>query len=401
MCINTHRLPKRDSPVFVGTKIGTVPRILLCCLVALCSVVSVSAMDHVTFRSGGREMDETGRLLVTAQDGGLLLLARDGVIWAITPDDLIKHTSDSTLFEPFSREEIAKRLLPTLPANFKVLHTKNYLIFYDTSDTYAKWCGSLFERLFMAFNNNWSQKGFVLSEPEFPLVAIIFADRREYLKYTRADLGTAGESIVGYFNLATNRMTMYDLTGAASVDKSSISVTSAAHINQVLSQPEAMQTVSTIVHEATHQIAFNCGLHTRLSDCPTWFSEGIALYFETPDLRNAKGWSAIGAVNRPRLEHFAKYWIRRPADSLQTLIADDKRFHDVKQSLDAYAETWALTYFLINKHPREYINYLQMLSQKKPLLRDTPETRLKEFQQAFGNIKKLDTEFQRYMGKVR
>jgi hypothetical protein len=60
-----------------------------------------------------------------------------------------------------------------------------------------------------------------------------------------------------------------------------------------------------------------------------------------------------------------------------------------------------LTYFLIKQHPKEYIAYLRMLSKKKPLLRDSPETRLNEFQQAFGDIKKLDTEFLRYMGRVR
>ncbi len=126
------------------------------------------------------------------------------------------------------------------------------------------------------------------------------------------------------------------------------------------------------------------------------------MFFETPDLNSQKGgWSGIGAVNRVRLEQFQKYLSRRPDDSLQTLITADKRLQEVKQSLDAYSEAWALTYFLIKQHPKEYIAYLRMLSKKKPLLHDTPETRLKEFQQAFGNIKKLDAEFLRYIGRVR
>jgi hypothetical protein len=349
-------------------------------------------------------MTESGRLLVTAQDGGLLLLGRDGVIWAIAPDELIKHTSDVAPFEPFTRDEMVKRMFAVLPKNFEVLPTnqyKHYLIFYETSRPYAQWCGSLFERLYMAFTNYWSHKGFELTEPEFPLVAVIFADKQAYLKFSRADLGTAGESIVGYFHLATNRMTMYDLTGAASAGRQSVMVSNAAQINQILAQPEALQTVSTIIHEATHQIAFNCGLHTRLSDCPVWFSEGIAVFFETPDLRSANGRNGIGAVNQPRLDLFQKYLTYRPSDSLITLLATDKRLHDAKQSLTAYAEAWALTYFLIKKHPKEYVAYLQMLSKKKPLMRDTPETRLNEFQQAFGDINKLDTEFFRFMSRVR
>lgn len=379
-------------------------RSLICIVIFVGCTTMVSAMDQVTFRHKGREMTESGRLLVTAQDGGLLLLGRDGVIWAIAPDELIKHTSDVAPFEPFTRDEMVKRMFAVLPKNFEVLPTnqyKHYLIFYETSRPYAQWCGSLFERLYMAFTNYWSHKGFELTEPEFPLVAVIFADKQAYLKFSRADLGTAGESIVGYFHLATNRMTMYDLTGAASAGRQSVMVSNAAQINQILAQPEALQTVSTIIHEATHQIAFNCGLHTRLSDCPVWFSEGIAVFFETPDLRSANGRNGIGAVNQPRLDLFQKYLTYRPSDSLITLLATDKRLHDAKQSLTAYAEAWALTYFLIKKHPKEYVAYLQMLSKKKPLMRDTPETRLNEFQQAFGDINKLDTEFFRFMSRVR
>ena len=164
-------------------------------------------------------------------------------------------------------------------------------------------------------------------------------------------------------------MTMYDLTGVESQGRGPGRNRTAAQINQILAQPDALRTVATIVHEATHQIAFNCGLHTRLSDCPLWFSEGIAEYFETPDLRSAKGWSGIGKdVNQPRLEQFQQYLAARPANSLETLLRDDTRFRDPKQSLDAYAEAWALTYFLIRQHPKEYVAYLAMLSKKKPLL---------------------------------
>ena len=184
---------------------------------------------------------------------------------------------------------MVKRVLPQLPPGFEVCYsTKHYLIFYDTSKAYAQWCGSLFEQLYKTFNNFWTRKGFELTEPEFPLVAVVFADKRSYPKFSQPELGDAGESIIGYFSLTSNRMTMYDLTGVESQGHGRGHVKTTAQINEILAQPEAERTVSTIVHEATHQIAFNCGLHTRLSDCPRWFSEGIAMYFETPDLGNAE-----------------------------------------------------------------------------------------------------------------
>ena len=127
--------------------------------------------------------------------------ARDGVLWAIPPEELVSHTSDSTPFKPFGRDEMVKRMKAELPAGFRVHQTAHYLIFYDTSPAYAQWCGSLFERLYLAFTNFWSRKGFELHEPEFPLVAIVFADKRSYLRFSKAELGDAAESIIGYFSL--------------------------------------------------------------------------------------------------------------------------------------------------------------------------------------------------------
>jgi hypothetical protein len=374
---------------------------VLFCLVSLLAASPAQAMDQVSFHRDGKTIEVTGRILTEAKDGGLLVLARDGVLWAIPPEEQVEHTSDNHPFEPYTRDEIAKRLLAELPSGFRTHSTTHYLIFYNTSPAYAQWCGSLFERLYMAFTNFWKRKGFELRQPEFPLVAVVFADKDSYLKVTRPELGDAGETYIGYYAFLSNRMTMYDLTGVESQGRGPGRNKTAARINQILAQPDALRTVATIVHEATHQIAFNCGLHTRLSDCPRWFSEGIAEYFETPDLRSAKGWSGLGTVNPTRLAQFQQYAAARPVDSLETLLRDDARFADSKQSLDTYAEAWALTYFLIQQHPKEYVAYLAMLSKKKPLLQDTPEKRLDQFRQAFGELKPLDAEFRRYMSRLR
>jgi len=385
---------------FEGTTVVSSP-ILTLCLLLFVVTAPAHAVDQVTLRRDGKTLEVEGQLLVTAQDGGLLLLARDGVLWAIPPEEQVRHTRDDRPFEPLRRDAMTRKILAELPPGFRVHATTHYLIFFNTSSAYARWCGSLFERLYMAFTNLWTRKGFDLHKPEFPLVAVVFADRPSYLKFARPELGEAGESIPGYFGLTSNRMTMYDLTGFESYGRNGGRIGTSAQINKILKQPNALRTVSTIVHEATHQIAFNCGLHTRLSDCPRWFSEGIAVYFETPDLGSTRGWRGIGAVNPTRLARFQQYRASRPANSLETLLADDARFTDPKRSLDAYAEAWALTYFLINKHPKAYVAYLDMLSKKKPLLMDSPEKRIDAFRQAFGDLKELDTAFLRYTAKLR
>ena len=324
------------------------------------------------------------------------------MLWTVEPADLVKHITDAAPFVPFARDEMTERLLGELPDGFDVHRTDNYLIFYNTSRSYAGWCGSLFERLHMAFTNVWSRRGFDLVEPEFPLSAIVFADKRLYIEYSRDKLGDAAESIVGYFDMQSNRMVMYDLTGLEASGMPQGRGGTYQQINRILSQAGAAATVSTIVHEATHQIAFNCGLHTRYSDCPLWFSEGIALFFETPDLRSTTGWRNIGAINRPRLSRFRSYLGTRFPDSLETLVADDTRFTNLEHSLDAYAEAWALTYFLYKQRPKEYVAYMKLLSEKEVLIWDDKEARLADFKKAFGDdMGRLDAEFVRYMMGLR
>jgi hypothetical protein len=370
-------------------------------LIGACLALPAAAMDEITFHRDGKTLEVAGRVTVEARDGGLLVLGRDGVLWAIPPDEQVKHVSDSRPFTSYTREEMSKRILSELPKGFRVRSTAHYLIFYDTSPAYAQWCGSLFERLYMAFTNFWSHRGFELVQPEFPLVAVVFADRQSFAKHSRPELGDTAQSIIGYFGLTSNRMTMYDLTGTTAESGSARHGKTTAQINQILARPGALETTATIVHEATHQIAFNCGLHERLSACPRWFSEGIAVFFETPDLQSTKGWSGIGAINSPRLERFRRYLETRPANSLETLLGDDARFRKPDQAVDAYAEAWALTYFLLHQHPKAYIEYLAMLSKKKPLIEDGSKKRLEEFRRIFGELKPLDTEFLRYMARLR
>lgn len=370
---------------------------VLAVLVALWFVAveagGASGIDRVVVRRDGQQRELEGRVLVEAQDGGALLLATDGVLWPIQPDEMLRRDGDARPFVPLGPKELATRLRAELPAGFDALQTTHYVILFNTSRAYAQWCGSLFERLYMALTNYWSRRGLALSEPEFPLVAVVFADRRGYLESSRAELGSSAESIIGYYHLQTNRITMYDLTGLGMSG-------STAGVRQFLAQGEAARSVATIVHEAVHQIAFNCGMHQRLSDCPLWFSEGVAIYFETPDLNSAKGWRGIGAINQPRLARWREYLRGRPADSLRTLIATDERFRDPKAALDAYAEAWALTYYLLKSRPDKYLEYVRLLSRKPPLVEDGPEKRIEQFQAIFGDLEKLDAELVRAMGRA-
>jgi hypothetical protein len=370
-----------------------------CFLLVFFAPLLAHGVDHVSIMRDGQPIHISGKVLVEAQDGGLLVIDSARKLWAITPDEITHHEKDETEFEVFDDEAMAKHLQTELTGRFRIHKTAHYVICYNTSKAYAEWCGALFERLYRAFGTYWKNRGFQLDEPKWPLVALVFGDRQSYTRYAQPELGDAAGSIPGYFSLRSNRVTMYDLTGA---DRVLTGISSAAQVNRILSRPEAEHTVATIIHEATHQLAFNRGLQTRYADIPLWVSEGLAIYFETPDLRSSKGWRNIGGVNRVRLNEFRRYHQNRPQNSLVTLISDDQRFHSTRTAPDAYAEAWALSYFLIRKHPKEYLQYTKLMAKKKRLLYDSPEERRQQFQEVFGaDLERLDREFLRYIRSIR
>ncbi len=353
------------------------------------------AMDHVSFVQDGSRHRVSGRILVEAQDGGMLIEGQDHAIWVIQPAELLDRDTDDTPFESLDKAALAERLLAEMPADFRTYETANYLIVYNTSRAYAEWSGALYERLHRAFYNFW--KGLkVPLEDSPPLVAVVLRDRSSYVEHSRPELGDAARSIIGYYSLKSNRITTYDLTGTEGLQPSGRRVNSLKLINRLLAQPAAERTVATVIHEATHQLAFNSGLQTRFADNPLWLSEGLAIYFESPDLNSQRGWRQIGALNQVRLRRFQQYLSHRPPDSLRTLLVDDQRFRDPQQVDDAYAEAWALCYHLIRSRPQQFADYLQLIRQKPPLGEDGPQRRIEQFEQAFQtDLTTLDAEFLR------
>ena len=173
-------------------------------------------------------------------------------------------------------------------------------------------------------------------------------------------------------------------------------------IEQILSNPAAVNMVATMIHEATHQLLFNRGVQTRFADCPLWVAEGLAMFFEAPNVRSKRGWQKPGMIFAQRLIRFRDYAARRPADSLASLIRADDRLRDPDGVLDAYAEAWAFNHFLLNRKSDVYIRYLEYLSEFRPLETRSPEQRLADFRQFFGaDLESLDAEFLNYIGQLR
>lgn len=371
-------------------------------LLVLHSPASAGAVEVVQFRSGDRQQRVEGKVLTEAADGGLLLLARDGQIWPIQPGELVARENRSAPFVPLTRAEMTQSLKDEFGPGFQVYETNNYLICHSTTIDYVQWCERLFERLHRSFSRYWSHRQFALKGAEFPLVALVFGDRDAYIEYGQGEAGPAIKDMIGFYSLQTNRIALYDPLRQVDSDAIGRRRLSTRKRDRLLAQLTGTMNVATIIHEATHQLAFNSGLHRRFADNPLWLVEGMAVYFETPDLDSDAGWRGMGRVNPDRLAQFRDYAAnRRPAGAVKMLLVEDDRLRDSGTALDAYAEAWALNYFLIRTRPEPYHAYLRTQRAKRPLVHDTPEQRIADFENAFGDLRVLERSFLRYMMRRR
>ena len=160
--------------------------------------------------------------------------------------------------------------------------------------------------------------------------------------------------------------------------------------------------VATIVHEGTHQLMYNRGVQTRFADSPLWLNEGLAMFFEAPDLRNKKGWKAPGRVFDQRLIRFRNTLQNRPQNSIERLLTDDDRLKDPETAVDGYAEAWAFNHFLLKRHSKEYIEYLKEHAMLPPLSTADSKQRLDEFQKHFDDdFERLEKDFLKYISRLR
>jgi hypothetical protein len=200
--------------------------------------------------------------------------------------------------------------------------SKRFLIVGDAPQTLVRAASKLCEALADDYFDHFRKRGFTFHEPAARLVVIILSGPDSYAKF----LGIPVEHAVGgQFDVATNRLVMFDQRAQA--EPSPLA--------------ERANTFA-LVHEVTHQLTFNSGLLNPSSQVPKLISEGLATYAETrrPDAK-----ARIGAVNQPRLADLGKGpdWIPLP-----DLLASDAAFDDPSRSQRAYAAAWLCIFTLMN-----------------------------------------------------
>ncbi len=151
--------------------------------------------------------------------------------------------------------------------------------------------------------------------------------------------------------------------------------------------------VSVTVHEAVHQLAYNCGIHSRFAENPKWIIEGLAVYFEAP---TEAWWDGPGQVHPHRLKHFNDA-MNQPI-RLEELLTNDALFNASDPRADtAYASAWALFYYLAWQQHENLFDYLYALSLRVSAQPYGREERLTDFIRYFGKLDSLEVHWRRTM----
>ena len=164
----------------------------------------------------------------------------------------------------------------------------------------------------------FTARGFHIREPEFPLIAVVLPDQASFLRYCQKDKVPLKPGLRGYYLPSSNRVALFDATRNGLGDASDVD--------------------DTVIHEATHQVAFNLGIHSRMNADPKWVVEGLATVFEREAARlSNRQANVLSRVNPDRYAWFQRYRQSQRQPGALAKLVQSETFFDAA-ALDNYSE---------------------------------------------------------------
>jgi len=359
-----------------------------------------------------------------------VLYDRSGRMHTINLKDVTKFRRISSRFSPHTFRELRPELLNEFGKGYEVSTTRHYIVCAPTGK--ARGYVNVFEQTWRRFHMYFAVRGFKMPDPEFPLIAVVLKNQREFMQFAQGENARVGAGVLGYYWSRHNRVIMYEERGRSVSALPGSPVSSGERLLAdalrdtrhtgtnpfVTEDPWAWafgdsdeialrsginaDLRETMVHEATHQLGYNLGLHNRTGVNPKWIVEGLATVFETPGMeKHATARAAIKRVNTGWLYGFRKFInTSRPESYLEQFIRDDAPFNS--DMSNAYAQAWALSFWLIETRPRKYAAFLKRMASPEVSGQLTSGQRVSIFRESFGdNLRMLDIEMLRYFERLK
>ena len=365
---------------------------------------------------GSRDIEAT---VLAHQDGICWFGEADGRYTAARVDKVTGFKRAMRTVKPISVLEMRSRLRDEFGRDYDVQAAGRHVVVADRA--IAARCARRCDEVTRAFKSYFARRSIPLSKAEYPLATVIARDQRSFRDMAAGQGVNATATLAGFYLQTSNRVLLYDpgfrSASLRSGEPPIVRMTRPGDAREILTPrpSEGMSRASdgvhprlsnadldaTLVHETVHQLAFNMGLHSRTGDNPKWVVEGLATMLEPDSVRrNAMQRNPVLRINRERMIGFARRV--RPAwenGRLAEIVASDRRFDT--DTLDAYAEAWALTFFLSETRSSQYSALLRTLGQRRTLHDLTSRERTAMFRETFGSdIARLEVRWLRFMDEL-
>ncbi|MEQ1902911.1 MAG: DUF1570 domain-containing protein [Pirellulaceae bacterium] len=311
----------------------------------------------VQIKSGKKEYHGTPLAWDQSQ---LALLRTNGRISFIPRDkiDSLKKTSNG--FAPLDAKQIRATLGKEFGDKYQVTISEHFVVVHPPGEQ-KKWVQP-FESLYLQFRSYFWARGFAVDTPTFPMVAVVLNSRKEFDRFLE-NYVYLDSRIQGYYSPTSNRVITYSGSD---------------------SEQDNFFQKTTLVHEATHQVAFNTGIHSRIAPAPRWVTEGLAMMFESKGVYNSQRYPDLAdRYNESQLLVFRQgIKAGEMRGKLQTLVDSDDWFKSEPEA--AYAYAWALSFYLMENRPNAYTSYLKALNEKPGFVAYPAADRRAEFEKYFG-----------------
>lgn len=357
-----------------------------------------SPMISVTSKQpDGSQLAIVGRIHVEAQDGSLMLEDQTGRIHSLLPAEIIRREQMNVPFSLLPTDEMSDHLLRSHGDTFRLHETDHFLLCSDASEIYTAYCGRLLEAVMSKYTVFFEDTEVKLVSPSAKMQVVIFRNSTTFSEHARKQHPeTDFANVPGYYSIRDNQMLVTAVSGDRQFRRES---------DLVRELKQNPRQVETIVHESIHQLAFNTGLQVRYAPNPMWLSEGLAVYFEATNGSGSLAWSRPGQSSRVHLPTLKRL---RSNDALpielNVLLSNDAAFQSADQTIFAYAyaESWALTHFLVTRHRAAFDRLLVAYQSAKPLQSIAAEQHLERFESIIeANLDEVSSDLRRHFGRLR
>ncbi|CAD73196.1 MAG TPA: DUF1570 domain-containing protein [Rhodopirellula baltica] len=291
-----------------------------------------------------------------------LVIGRDG--WLHTISRTEKSESMRSIagqFQPTSSVELRNRLRAEFGREFEVIATQNFLV-VQPKGRGSRW-PKMFEQCHRAFVTYMERRGVKVRQGRFPMVAVVLPDARAMYDEI-ARLGIDVSRVAGLYANKCNRVMTHD-GGAISM------------------------IAATVRHEAAHQSAFNCGVHSRVNDTPSWVTEGIGQMFEPDAMSSGRsGTRLVERVNKDSVRQLRETIdMEDPAEVarwVDRMIRSDDLFRNPTTIHTAYALAWSMMFYLAERDTEAFADILNFTATRPPFETYKSGQRMIDFERVVG-----------------